>query len=335
MENKYKIGVGTNKKIIDLYGMMENEPSLILQPSFQRRLVWNDAHKEKFLETILCGYPFPEVYFADGEIDLEKKKSITLVVDGQQRLHTIYQYITDDENLILKRIKRFLDLTVDEQTSFLDYLVVVRDLGRISKEEIKEIFSRINSVQYALNAMEINNALYEGEFIATAKTVSETNLLSELLSLNDTEISRMKDLEFIALIMSTIEVGGYFTSDKEIENVIKKYDNKYPNAEKMQEAFIAVLQYIKELKLEADSIWYRKTCIFTLITELLFKKIIGTDLPEKYNFEKNLKCIEQSVLEAKITGKPSEYYDFYNYIFQGTASRKGRLVRGQLLRKFL
>ena len=56
------------------------EGSLVLQPSFQRKLVWNNKHKENFLETVLLNYPFPEVYFADGELNLETMEAKTLVV---------------------------------------------------------------------------------------------------------------------------------------------------------------------------------------------------------------------------------------------------------------
>jgi uncharacterized protein with ParB-like and HNH nuclease domain len=56
-----KNGIATNKKVLDLFNMMKNH-TLILAPSFQRKLVWNDAHKEKFIETILLKLPFPEIY---------------------------------------------------------------------------------------------------------------------------------------------------------------------------------------------------------------------------------------------------------------------------------
>lgn len=261
MKKYNKIGMATNKTILELYQMMR-EGSLVLQPSFQRKLVWNNKHKENFIQTILSGFPFPEVYLSDGEIDLDNMKSKTLVVDGQQRLNTIYQYIVNDEELVLKNTKRFNQLTGDEKENFLDYPVVVRALGRISLVEIKEIFNRINSVQYALNAMEINNALYEGEFITTAKKIVNTNLLGDLDVLSETEVSRMKDLEFITLLMTTVELGGYFTGNKEIEDMIKKYEDEYPQQEKMYNNFINVLGFIKELKLPVDSFWFRKSCVF-------------------------------------------------------------------------
>lgn len=335
MKKYNKIGMATNKTILELYQMMR-EGSLVLQPSFQRKLVWNNKHKENFIQTILSGFPFPEVYLSDGEIDLDNMKSKTLVVDGQQRLNTIYQYIINDEELVLKNTKRFSQLTGNEKEEFLDYPVVVRALGRISLEEIKEIFNRINSVQYALNAMEINNALYEGEFISTAKQIVNTNLLGDLDVLSETEVSRMKDLEFVTLLMTTIELGGYFTGNKEIEDMIKKYEDEYPQREKMFNDFVAVLGFIKDLNLPVDSFWFRKSCIFTLIAELMFQLYAkGKTLPKVEVGRETLIILEKKILQDRNEGKIGKYSDFYSYVYQGTTSRKGRIVRGEILEEEL
>ena len=331
MKKYNKIGMATNKTILELYQMMR-EGSLVLQPSFQRKLVWNNKHKENFIQTILSGFPFPEVYLSDGEIDLDNMKSKTLVVDGQQRLNTIYQYIINDEELVLKNTKRFNQLTGVEKEDFLDYPVVVRALGRISLEEIKEIFNRINSVQYALNAMEINNALYEGEFISTAKQIVKTNLLGDLDVLSDTEINRMKDLEFVTLLMTTIELGGYFTGNKEIEDMIKKYEDEYPQRKKMFVDFANVLGYIKDLNLPVDSFWFRKSCVFTVIAELRFQVYTNNrELPKPEIGRETLMLLEKRILQDKNEGIVGKYSDFYSYVYQGTASRKGRIVRGEVL----
>jgi len=110
-----KIGIATNKKLLELFNMMKNS-SLLLTPSFQRKLVWNDTHKEDFIETILLGLPFPEIYLADGGINLDTQTSETLVVDGQQRLSTIYQYVTSSPEFNIKRMQKFADLTPEQNT---------------------------------------------------------------------------------------------------------------------------------------------------------------------------------------------------------------------------
>ena len=82
----------STKKISDLIGMIKRG-ELILQPSFQRKLVWNLKHKESFIDTILNGYPFPEIYIAQSGIDIQTFQAKQVVVDGQQRLSTILNYL--------------------------------------------------------------------------------------------------------------------------------------------------------------------------------------------------------------------------------------------------
>ncbi len=328
--------MATNKKLLDLFNMMKSG-SLILAPSFQRKLVWNAGHKENFIETILLGLPFPEIYLADGDIDLETQTSQTLVVDGQQRLNTIYQYVTASPDFSIKRIRKFEQLTPEEKTKFFDYKIVVRDLGRIEDDKIRNIFKRINSVQYALNAIEISNSLYEGEFITTAKDILENNeLFQEMELFSEGQSSRMKDLEYILLIMSTIEEGGYFTSDKEVENYVKRYDNEYPNKKQMSTALNKIFNLIGSCQLPADSLWNRKSSFFTLIVEVAsFNKNYGY-LPDKQALSDTLMSLE-SQLQANKHEDVNEnpFAQYYYYMHQGTTSRKGRHIRGQLLQKYL
>ena len=325
--------VGSNETILSLYNKMDNG-TLTLQPYFQRELVWNNSHKENFIETILKGLPFPEVYFADGKIDLQTKTSEILVVDGQQRLSTIYEYISNSKDLILKKIPRFEQLNETEQTNFLDYPVVVRALGRISEDEIKSIFSRINSVQYALNAVEINNALYRGEFISTAKSIINSNFLSDLPPFAHAKLSRMEDLGFVLLVLSTIEVGGYFTQNNEVEKMIQTYDEEYPNKDRMVEAFKFVLNYVKELNIDPASIWWRRSCLFSLIVELLNYYLEKNKLKDKDSMKSILDSLETNI-SANKDNASTEYGEFYKFMLQGTASRQGRIARGTLIQNAL
>lgn len=329
------IGIATNKKILELFNSIKSG-ELKLRPSFQRKLVWNNKHKEAFINTILEGLPFPEVYFADGEINLQKQRSETLVVDGQQRLSTIYQYITNDKSFIVNNIPSFDNLTSAQKTSFYDYPVVVRDLGRIDDEKIIEIFKRINSVQYALNAIEIQNALYEGDFIETAKTVMANSRFSELEILSESEYTRMRDWEYILIVMATLEEGGYFNSTKEMEKYIVKYDESYPHKTQMENEITDAINLILNSRIKDDSLWYRKSTTFTLLVELIKFKRQNGFLPTARQLKIQLEKLENDILSNKSDASTkNEYAEFYKYIYSGTASRTARIIRGELLSKYL
>lgn len=320
------IGSADNEKLLDLFNDMKSG-TLILRPTFQRNLVWNNTHKEKFLDTILKGFPFPEIYLADGEIDLETRVSKRIVVDGQQRLDTIFSYVNGE--ISTRSIPLFKDLTPKQQTNFYDYKVVVRDLGRLDEGQIIEIFQRINSVSYALNAMEINNALYEGKFISTAQEIQSSGAFTNLEMFSQNQYARMKDTEYVLLIMSTLEEGGYFTGNSEIERYIKLYNDEYPNSFKIKKELIDTCQNLIDLGLELDSIWWRKTSFFTLIIELI--KLSRENVVIK-NLKGALETLENNVIINKSADPESNSYaKFYKYVFQGTSGRAGRIARASVL----
>ena len=52
------------------------------RPDFQRKLVWSNKDKIAFLDTVLRGYPFPEIYIAVGDVNLETAAGTEMLVDG-------------------------------------------------------------------------------------------------------------------------------------------------------------------------------------------------------------------------------------------------------------
>jgi len=321
------------KKISEIYQRIKNE-TLIPQPEFQRKFVWNKAHKEKFIDTILNGYPFPEVYIAQEGIDVVTIQNQEVVVDGQQRLSTIVQYIDEEDGSkeFGKTVKKYKDLTDGEKRDFLNYEVVFRSLGDIDPESIIEIFKRINLTQYNLNQVEIQNAVYDGEFISAAKEILESIDLSFLPTFSESEILRMADLYFILLLMSTIENRGYFHRDSKIEDFITKYNDDYENYHDVKTRLISTIEKIMAFKLEPDSIWYRKSNLFTLIIEMynLEGNIDITKFKEKIlEFEKN-------VLENKKSQRSdNDFSKYYSYMYTGTNNRQSRVIRGELFTKYI
>lgn len=317
-----------NKKISELYRRI-NEKSLILQPEFQRKFVWNTSHKESFIETILLGLPFPEIYTAQSGVDIEKIETQEVVVDGQQRLSTILEYIDEkvESKVFGKLVPKFKSLAGEDQKDFLNYNVVVRDLGDLSSEQIREIFKRINQTKFSLEQVEIQNAVYDGEFITTAKEILKSIEAVHLPIFSDSEMSRMSDLHFILLVMTTLEVGGYFSRDAEIEKYIALYNDEYERKEYVKEKILSVLYGIKDMNLFDDSIWYRKSNFFTLVVELS-KLEIAID----YNHLKQLLLnLEQNVLDNKYTPKgENQFSTYYSYMYTGTNSRQARVIRSEI-----
>lgn len=320
----------SNKKISELYKRIKDK-TLILQPDFQRKFVWTTTHKEAFIETILKGLPFPEIYTAQSGIDIEKIETQEVVVDGQQRLSTLVQYIDEPEGskIFGKLVPKFRELAIGSQKEFLNYNVVIRDLEDISPEYIREIFKRINQTKFNLQQVEIQNAVYDGEFITTAKEILKSVESQHIPIFSESEMSRMSDLHFILSIMATLEIGGYFTRDSEIEKMVAMYNDNFPNKEMALHKIVSVLLGIKSMNLEPDSIWYRKSNFFTLVIELC--KIDTIDYDE---IKPKLLQLDSNVIANKYTPKDeNEYATYYAYMYTGTNSRQARVIRSEIFNK--
>src|SRR5208337_5348789 len=64
---------------------------LELRPPFQRKPVWSDKQRSSLVESILLDIPIPEVYIQVSQADDGAERYG--VVDGQQRLRTILQFV--------------------------------------------------------------------------------------------------------------------------------------------------------------------------------------------------------------------------------------------------
>jgi hypothetical protein len=63
---------------------------LKLQPSFQRRGIWDEKRHSKFIESILLDVPLPYIFLA------EDPDGTQVVIDGQQRLNAVFSFLNQD-----------------------------------------------------------------------------------------------------------------------------------------------------------------------------------------------------------------------------------------------
>lgn len=319
----------TNPTIGDVFQNI-NTGNLILKPDFQRRFVWTHDHQEEFLETILNGLPFPEIYVCEGSVDTTLLKTVKHVIDGQQRLTTIMNYIHGASDRPYSKIPPFANLTREAKEEFISYQIVIRDLGKIDDALIREIFRRINLTKFKLENVEIQNAVYDGKFIQTAKDILDEIGLEAFGVFRESEFSRMADLHFVLLVMSTLESGGYFAQDKDVEDMISKFNDEYPNSKIMHSRLITVFKTIEALRLDIDSMWFRKSNFFTLVVEMASNTIKADDLPL---LKKKLEQLESNVFANKHV-QDNEFGQYYSYMYQATHGRKARVVRSELFKKY-
>ena len=309
---------------------------LVPDPKFQRRLVWTNKHKCDFLDTVLRGYPFPEIYIAAGEVDLDTGQGIEMLVDGQQRLVTLKQYVDASKDLKLSGgVIPFAKLSDEQKKSFYNYPVVVRDLGQTSISEIKEIFERINSTNYSLNAMEIHNARYDGEIKQFAEELSQNSFFEKHRVFSATDIRRMRDVSFALSMIITI-MSTYFSLESEFEDYLRQYNDEFEEEQTLKIEFQKVFRFIDKCGFSEKSRVWGKADLFTLIIEIhraLFKEKInlepvevGKRLLRFYDLvNKSAKADEEFAAEHH------EVMEYYNAAIQGTNNRTNRIKRGKII----
>ena len=221
---------------------------LILNPKFQRRQVWTDSAKSFLIDSVLRGKPIPKLFIRQN-IDPKTKNSIREVVDGQQRLRAILDYIHDGFPVSKVHNKEFgkilfSQLPDEVQTEFLKYEIAVDLLINMPDSEILEIFARLNSYTVVLEPQEKLNAKYFGEFKQLAYDLGfkfvDFYLKNKILS--DRQVSRMEEAELTSELLIAILEG--IQSRKVVETFYKKYDTGLPNKERISDRFSQIIDTI-------------------------------------------------------------------------------------------
>lgn len=326
MVNQIKPSV-TNPTVADVYQLID-EGKLTLRPDFQRKFVWTHEHQEAFIDTILNGLPFPEIYVCEGDVDVQKLRTTRLVIDGQQRLTTIRNYIEGKHEQPPTKIPPYQALSTTQKENFINYQIVMRDLGKVDEETTREIFRRINLTKFKLDDVEIHNAVYDGHFIQAAKAILDNIELEQYGVFRESEFTRMADLHFIMLVMATIENGGYFAQDREVEPKVSSLNDEYPNKDHIIALLLKTFAVIKDLDLPFDSMWFRKSNFFTLVVEVASHI---NELPA--DFRSKLISLENEVMSHKSDAN-SEFYRYYQYMYQATHGRSARVVRAEFFNKY-
>src|SRR3990172_11519454 len=98
---------------------------LNLRPEFQRDAIWPRPAKAYLIDTILTDHPIPLI-FLQRTVSLPTARSGYAVVDGQQRLRAIFEFLQDGFKLtqssrISLRNKKFSDLSHADQKRIYEY----------------------------------------------------------------------------------------------------------------------------------------------------------------------------------------------------------------------
>jgi hypothetical protein len=201
---------------ISEWGSLYESKEIDIHPEFQRFYRWGDVQKTNLIESILLGIPIPPVFVS------QRKDGIWDVVDGLQRLSTIYQFmgVLKDENqnniapLILTGTKYLPSLEgkkwnnpEDEDNSFSQELRLIIKRSKInvsiilkeSDETAKyDLFQRLNTGGSDLSPQEVRNCILvmlNKDFYTWLQSLASYEPFQECISLSDRPLKESYDLE--------------------------------------------------------------------------------------------------------------------------------------------
>ncbi|MGZ8173685.1 MULTISPECIES: DUF262 domain-containing protein [Methylobacter] len=203
-------------------------PLIKLDPDFQRYGVWSQKQKSELIESILMGIPLPLVYVKEDD------KGVYIIVDGRQRLTTLFQFMNHEfplQNLTVlsdlngayfsestKNGTKFNKyLTQTQQSKIEDCPLTLHVIKPPTQDRVTfDLFDRVNRGGTRLNNQEMRNAIYQG---------AATKLLNTLVAFDSfkkaTEYSikpdRMKD-KYLVLRM----IGFYLLRKERLLSVKEK-----------------------------------------------------------------------------------------------------------------
>lgn len=222
------------------------------RPSFQRRYVWTDLLASRLIESILLNVPIPPCYLSQND-DFELD-----VIDGQQRLYSLYRYLENQFPLtgleVLTELngKRFFEIENKLQRQVRTHTLRCVLITNESHPEIKfDIFERLNTNTAPLNAQELRNCIYRGALNSLIKDLAEDKNWLEILGKKQPD-RRMRDeeliLRFFAFRLSGLK--GYRTPQKHWLNAVAKEGKGY------SERKVAALRTDWNTALSNSLIWF-------------------------------------------------------------------------------
>ncbi len=187
----------------DLYTSYK-DGDLETTPYFQRGYVWDKTKASRLIESIIMGVPIPIIYTA------EEQDGTQIVIDGQQRLKSIFGFIDgkfpkNEKDFTLSGLKiktdyngyTFKELDKADKNVINTYNLSLITITKDSDKDIRfEIFERLNTGSMKLNDQEIRNCIYRGSYNEFLKELADDSDFQYILHSPGLK-ERMRDIELV------------------------------------------------------------------------------------------------------------------------------------------
>jgi hypothetical protein len=213
--------------------------------------VWPSAAQSFLIETILLNFPVPKMSIHQ-KLDVEARKVVKNIVDGQQRSKAILDFYEGKLRLGRANIsddfagKMFADLDDQQQAQFMNYGLNFDVFVGATDEDVREVFRRMNSFTVPLNPEEKRHSEYQGAFKWYIHDLSRDFDMafetSGVLTLK--QLHRMQDCKLLTEVIKAMVDGITTTTAAQLNAFYKKNDAKFDRQAEIDEALRAALTFL-------------------------------------------------------------------------------------------
>jgi hypothetical protein len=324
--------------IQDIQGMASRS-ELDLNPWYQRREVWTRPQKAYLINTIFEQKPVPTIYIRHS-LDVEKERSIKEVVDGQQRVKALLEYLSGEfgaRHPDHKKPVKYAYLSKPQQEKLRLTSISVGYLIGATDADVIEIFGRLNSVSKNLNLQEKRNAKYGGEFkqFSLFEAARRVRIWKDYKIFSSNDIARMSEVQFVSELAMAMIDGLQDYSAAKIDSYYRDNDEAFPEMEevlmRMELAFRKILSLDK--KTITETIFHRSPIFFSLF---LIIDSMADDPPTTEELQRILWRIDERFnAQVALADRPKLEADFIVACSSNPHRIKSRQIREEYLKAII
>lgn len=330
------------------YGEYQKK-TLELTPKYQRNPIWSLGQKCFLIDSLLSGCPIPQIFLnIKTEGSGANKKTLYEVVDGQQRLRAVLEYIQGCYTLVATAAKsypvseyykphigkKYSELPDKLQNVIWDYPLAVQELRGWDEPSIRALFRRLNYVVERLNPQELRHSNYFGEFIRTVETLAKEQVWDDFGIFTRRDFQRMKDVEFISELLALV-IAGIQDQQKGLNQFYADYDVVFPQKNKHLGRFRQTLESLGSIQdTIRDTRFHAKNDFYGLFAAVLRVNKPGAKALNLSRATHALHALSQELdrTPRQMSASASSYYQ---NIIEGPNKLPKREKRSEILRELL
>ncbi|MBS1882326.1 MAG: DUF262 domain-containing protein [Actinobacteria bacterium] len=251
----------TTTKDIGLLRQLYDDGQLDLAAEFQRNSVWPRAAKAYLIDTIIANRPIPQL-FMQRHMSAQTGRPTYKVIDGQQRLRAVFEFLDDRYPLgkasgkkLEKR--KFSSLSERLREQILNYDFVVEELSGYTDRDIKDLFVRMNKYVVRLSPQELRHAREEGAFYNFVERLGAWDFWRERRVFTATQLARMRSVEFAAEL-TILLIEGPQDKKEAIDLYYGKYQKSFRDGPEVERNLRSYFNWIEAALPELERSRFRK-----------------------------------------------------------------------------